>query len=1079
VPLQKKVIDIPFATGIDQKSDQRWVEQGYQTSVINGQFVKKNAIRKRPGFNNLTKSTIPSGALLGTAKLCSYKNEVISIDGDWLYSYSPTEAKHLQVDQVSECVGYRTGIACLTDSVNSPDVAELNGFRIFTWQTGAVASGQASGNVYASVLDTTTGNYVVFAQRVATASVNPAPRVVFTSNASNGVVLAFVIWFDSSSSKLRYSTWNPSTPSVSFTAPADLVTGVTGKFDVCPVVGDINGRILAIYEVTGGANRVNLLSFHPGFSPVSFNSNFVDANTGFTAMAIRANVETSSGSPPPSCWCAFSYTSGGNQFIDWGTVTLRTAGVETLTTSAINTISLGNVQPVWTLGIENFMINQWLIVAGTPFAGTSTPENIQYWMVSQTIVLNTFGTTWYLYPVSKPFTRLNAIGVPKIYCHCLITESQSTTTPAVLSAQTQCLFDLQVDIVTSGSASPRPVATIGPRISGAINSNHVQAHTTAVTNPGVTNADTYNLAGCVIVGSGFQNRLSVVQVTLDYKHPGRWISVEIGDSLFLGGGVPCFYDGGIVAEAGYLYTINPFWFPVPLSPSAGGNLTNTGSPTYSWVFLYEWTDTRGQVHRSQASPPVSVQISAGSGNYQVTFKLPYLTVGNRFEQGDTSGLYANNFNSVSIVPYRTAVVGGTMSVDFYRALSPPDTIPTALKNIASANPTTSYTDGLADSNITSNAVWLGSSDIGVVEPQCPPSFVCAWGFQGRIMGIGDDQQTLWFSTKSILGEPVRFNDLLTIVVQNMGPVIAGTQLDDKCVLFSKSKIAFFTGDGPNDTNQQNDFSPLSFLQSDVGCIDPRSLVATPLGIMFQSSKGIYLLSRSLEVSYVGKAIEDTLALYSTVTSAVLVSSQNEVRFTLNGTDATTLGLGYTARYNFLLDAWSLDSIFDSDKSKFQQQYSSAVVANGTYYCSTYAGQIYQETPGSFTDGGSFVSTSIESSWLKPAGIQGWGRIWRFYALTEKLDSADLTLQIGYDYAATYTDKIIWANNQLADFATPLAQVQIMPSRQKAEAMRVRLSDSTPSAGASITTGQGMNFIGLSAEVGVYPVGYRLPAVQKG
>jgi hypothetical protein len=1072
VPLQKRVIDIPFATGIDQKSDQRWVEQGAQTSVINGQFVKKNAIRKRPGFNNLTKNIVQGGTLAATAKLCSFKNEVVSIDGDWLYSYSPTEQQHVQIDQVSECVGYRTGVSTLTNNVCSPDVAELQGYRVFTWRSGTVADTQ--GNIYASVLDVATGNYLYGSQLISRAGTPSSPRVVFTSNASNGTTLAFVIWFDSSSNQIKYSTWNPSTPAAGFSAPATLISAsVTGKFDVCPVVGDVNGRILIIYELSSGPNRVNVTSFHPGFSPITFNSNFVDSNNTFpfNAFAIRANVEANPTAPPPSCWAAFSYNQGGNTFIDWGTITLRTAGVETLSTSAVNTISPGAVSPYYRLGIEQFANNKWIILAGSTIAAApNNPDTLQWYEVGLSgPVIQSSGTTFYLSPLSKPFMKGG-----KMYCLAQIAQ-------ATINGQSQGLFDLGVDVVQSSlsPANPRLVAMIGPRVSNFNNKIHDFGHVSAVTNPGVNNANTYTIAGAVLVGSGFTTRLSISQMTFDFNHPGRWLSVEIGDSLFISGGVPSLYDGTSVVESGYLYRMDPLWFNG--TAVAGGSLTETGSPTYSWVWLYEWSDIRGQVHRSQASSVLSIQIVSGSGQDQVSFTLPWMTIGNRFELYDVSTAIQGtaNQNYISLVPYRTAIVSGAMSIDFYRALSPPDTIPPLLKNQPGTTATTPYTDGVADSAITSNPVWLGSADIGVIEPQCPPSFVCAWGFQGRIMGIGDDQQTLWFSTKSILGEPVRFNDLLTIVVQNMGPVIAGTQLDDKCVLFSKQKIAFFTGDGPNDTNQQNDFSPLSFLQSDVGCVDPRSVVATPLGIMFQSSKGIYLLSRSLEVSYIGKAIEDTLALYSTVTSAILVSSQNEVRFTLNGTDTSVLGLGYTARYNFLLDAWALDSIFDSDKSKQQQQYSSAVVANGTYYCSTYAGQIYQETSGSFTDGGSFVSTSVESSWIKPAGIQGWGRIWRFYALTEKLDSADLTLQIGYDYASTYTDKIVWANNQLADFATPLAQVQIMPSRQKAEAMRVKLSDSTPSAGASITTGQGMNFIGLSAEVGVYPVGYRLPAVQKG
>jgi hypothetical protein len=57
-------------------------------------------------------------------------------------------------------------------------------------------------------------------------------------------------------------------------------------------------------------------------------------------------------------------------------------------------------------------------------------------------------------------------------------------------------------------------------------------------------------------------------------------------------------------------------------------------------------------------------------------------------------------------------------------------------------------------------------------------------------------------------------------------------------------------------------------------------------------------------------------------------------------------------------------------------------------------------------------------------------------------------------------------------------VQLMPSRQKAAAIRVTLMDNSPTGGVT-TTGQGIQFAGLSVDVGTYQSGYRVPSAEKG
>jgi hypothetical protein len=1076
--LAKKLIDIPFAAGMDQKADPRWLDPGSQTSVINARFVKKNAVQTRYGFNALSKGITGGGTLASTQRLAAYKSEVVSIDGDWLYSYSPTQGTHVKKTRVSECVGYRTGISSSTTTVSCPDVAELGGYRVFVWQgsfpgpndTGLQAN--FNGTIYASVLDIATNSFILSGVPLNSTSVPTAssPRVTFTTNSGNGVTQANVFWYEGGN--IYNCAWNPASPG-GFTTATIILSNCLAQFDVCPFVNDASGAVFLTVEYNFGINPINIWLFRPGFGLLT-TATVSDTTAGNSAYASRADANDG------NLWIAYgvgSIASTNTPVIHWVRVLVGGLGILPGTVRSFFVPAIpgaytyggaGTTGPITALGIERKDINNIWIVAGAWGTGAA-PGFLSWHLVNTTVVVQNMAPQYNIYPTSRPFLRGS-----RLYCFSQLVAEFTTAT----SQQTQVLVDLMVDTGNGNFDTIRPVATIGPRISG-YTPCHLEGHVSSVTNVGNPNATVYNTCGGIIISSGLSIRLSLVQATFDFTHPGRWQNFEVGDSLFVSGGIPSYYDGQLLVEAGYF--MRPSLPLLTGVGSAGGALTPAN--TYSYVWIYEWLDARSQVHRSQASPVVPVVLGA---NTATTWTVPYLTIGARGSPGSLGAAYsATNAKLPALIPYRTTIISAAMSADLFRALGGAglaDSVPTSpvsLYNVLIPGNVqySNYTDILADGTIATNAVWLGSADIGVVEPQLPPSFVAAWSYNGRILGVGDDRTTVWYSTKSIQGEVPRFNDLFTFPVLNMlGPLTAGAQMDDKCILFSANKIAYFTGDGPNDTNQQNDFSAISFVQSDVGCIDPRSVVTTPMGVMFQSSRGLYLLSRSLEVSYIGKAIEDTLSAYPTITSAVLVAAQNEVRFTLNNAAGT---LGYTARYNFLLDAWSLDSIFDSDTSTQQKAYLTAAYCNGTYYCATVGGQIYQENTALNTDAGTFVPLSVESAWLKPNGIAGWGRFWRFFATAERLDPADLQMQIAYDYSPTYTDSITWTAARIGEFPTPIVQVQMMGSRQKTEAIRLKLSTATPTGGAFITTGQGLNLIAISAEVGVMQGGYRLPAVQRG
>ena len=88
------------------------------------------------------------------------------------------------------------------------------------------------------------------------------------------------------------------------------------------------------------------------------------------------------------------------------------------------------------------------------------------------------------------------------------------------------------------------------------------------------------------------------------------------------------------------------------------------------------------------------------------------------------------------------------------------------------------------------------------------------------------------------------------------------------------------------SSSKGSFPPPQLLSSDTGCVNRRSIVQGPFGVIFQGKRGFYQVDRGLNLRYVGGPVEDTL-LGDTLNSAVLVPSDLVVRFTGSTTPCTS------------------------------------------------------------------------------------------------------------------------------------------------------------------------------------------------
>ena len=522
-------------------------------------------------------------------------------------------------------------------------------------------------------------------------------------------------------------------------------------------------------------------------------------------------------------------------------------------------------------------------------------------------------------------------------------------------------------------------------------------------------------------------------------------SSEIANTLHLTGGKLWMYDGAKPVEHGFnVYPENN----TITTATTGGLIT---AQVYFYQFCYEWTDNQGNLHRSAPSIPVSVTTTGTTSAN--TLNVPTLRI--------TAKVGAN---PVRIVGYRYSA--GQPIYYQFTSITAPILNNTTVDSVA-------IVDTLADTSILGQTILYTTG--GVIEHIAAPASTASCLFKSRLFLVdAEDQNLLWYSKQVIEAVPVEMSDLLTIYVAptsgaqgSTGAVTALSTMDDKLIIFKKAAIYYVTGNGPDNTGANNDFSDPTYISSSVGCTNPSSIVLTPQGIMFQSDKGIWLLTRDLQTSYIGAAVEAYNG--QAIQSSQVIPGTNQVRFLLAASSVTLM-------YDYYFDQWGTFTNLSAINS---------TLYNGAHTYLNKAGVVYQETPGTYLDGSAPVLLSFTSSWISLAGLQGYERFYFLYLLGTYFSPYTLSVQLAYDYNASalqyvnvtpdnfspvYGSDPLYGSSEVYGGPSNVFAARIFPQKQKCETFQITITEIyDPSKG--VAAGQGLSLSGMNIVVGAKK-GYR-------
>lgn len=514
-------------------------------------------------------------------------------------------------------------------------------------------------------------------------------------------------------------------------------------------------------------------------------------------------------------------------------------------------------------------------------------------------------------------------------------------------------------------------------------------------------------------------------------------TVEAANNLFLSGGFLWSYDGYYPVEQGF------HLFPddvILAGSTTGGSMS---AQQYFYQALYEWCDNQGNIYRSAPSLPKTVTTTGATSSVTVnvpTLRLTYKTA-----------------NPVKIVIYRYSVAQPV----FYQvtSLTVPVMNSTTVDSIA-------FVDTQTDAQILGNSIIYTTG--GVVENTGAPASSSLTLFKSRVVVLdAEDENVLWFSKTIVNGAPVEMSDLFTTYISSTtsaqgraGTNRLITSMDDKLVIFKDNAMSYIVGDGPDNTGANNNFSEPVLITSTVGCNNQQSLVFIPQGLMFQSSKGIWLLGRDLSTQYIGAPVE-AFNQYR-IKSAVNIPGTNQVRFTLTN--------GVTLMYDYYYNQWGtfvgvpgVSSTIYEDLHTFINSY----------------GQVYQELPGSYLDGSNPVLMKFTTGPINLAGVQGFQRAYGFFLAGEYISPHKLTLSISYDYSHNpeqvsvvtpenfnypYGENGIYGTGNYGGNVS-LEQWQVFFQRQKCQAFQITLQESFDSS-YGVAAGAGFTLSSLNLEIGI-------------
>lgn len=1104
---QKQTVTINFQSGLNTKTDEWQVPLGQFLRLKNSVFTKGNRLTKRNGYAAISSVT--------SAYLTTLNNNLVAI-GSTVNAYSSSLKNWVSKGTLQPCS--IDVLPLIRNNLNQvqTDAVTYNGMVLTTYtRTNSTTSTAVVSYRYA-LADAVTGQNIITPSLIPTLSsgtISGSSRVLVVGNYF--VIVSQVLV--GGTTFLQYVSipvGNPinlvtNTPNVSAAQNVypEAYVPITGNPGWDAVV--TNNTLVVAYNTTAGGQGVHVATLTAQQIAANSASATVLAFTNAAYIAGILSICVDLTANPNLIYISFWNPSTTNAYtaavyIGFGTITTQFTPQQIITGSAIVNLAsaaqngsalvfseVANAYSFDAIVPSNLINSTPVSSAGIVGATDNTIRSVG--LASKAFVFN--GTIYFLSAFQSPFQpsyflingSASHAGSPIVVAKLAYQNGGGYVTLGLPSVtingtlvQVSYLFKQDVEALNTLNNTQQTTA------GGIYSQLGINLVSFSI---GTDKIDTAELASTLNISGGFlgmfdgfmpveqnffiwpepveitYNATSTVTPTATFSSGATTMVVSSATGIFPGMSVADTSTPARITAGTLVTLVNGTTITISkptVSAGTGDNMSfqgniaavpvggTVGLGAYYYQATYEWTDNQGLAHRSTPSIPVPVTTTGAGSAGTVTVNIPTLRLTGKIS------------NPVKIVIYRWSQA--TQVYNQVTSISAPVLNNTTTDSVF-------FVDTLPDASVVGNNIIYTTG--GVLPDVNGPSSDIMTLFDTRLWLVdNEDRNLLWISKQVIEGTPVEMSSFFTIyvapntgTVATTGPITAIAPMDDKIIIFKNNSIYYINGTGPNNLGTTSvgcslgNYSQPTFITSVVGCTNQHSIVLTQDGLMFQSDKGIWLLSRSLGTKYIGAPVE--IFNGSLVNSAEIIPETNYVLFTLN--------TGEQLMYDYYYQQWG----------EFQGAPAvSACIYNGLHTLLDSYGQILQETPGLYLDGSRPVLMSFTTSWINIASLQGYERFYDFYILARYLSPHYLNCQVAYDYNESPAhQKIIGPTNFSPATPSPFGvptpfgspgdreQWRIHAKQQLCQSFQLSVTE-VFNASLGEIAGAGFTMSGLSLNVGV-------------
>lgn len=380
---------------------------------------------------------------------------------------------------------------------------------------------------------------------------------------------------------------------------------------------------------------------------------------------------------------------------------------------------------------------------------------------------------------------------------------------------------------------------------------------------------------------------------------------------------------------------------------------------------------------------------------------------------------------------------------------------------------TGTTDGFVILSSDVTAAYGGALPVPYTDTElassAPAGLLDVVSTQSRLWALSAESRFSVLVTKPVTtGYAPEFADELSIdVPQEGGECVGLAAVDDKVVVFKERRIYVIVGDPGDAAGERSTVQKPRLLSSDIGCVCAASIVEGPFGVAFQSERGIELLSRGLELRFLGERVQDVLSTGQRLAGS-LIPGSSQVRWVIaiDSFAGRWSPNGDVIVWDYLGDAFSTWSSYSATSIAQVGAVPWSVSANGT-------ASHESDLTADYASAG--YNVTVTTPWIKVNGIQGFQRVWRVVALLYYFNG-DVTISIAYDYDDADVDSTTWLEGvaELLPAANGRLHLSVRPTRQKCESIRVTITSNAIEGQSPPypTVGRGIDLVSLDAEIGV-------------